>query len=278
MSDKLDKHFEKIGADIVVTHHSRKPVGFGRRWTGSGFEAATENPIAIMDIRTVKGKEVYVLSLRRDTNIEANVVEVRPEDRHLLLLVRSTNEFGHTDNKEHFLCGHDERHFFVAGVKGVSTVNEAKDQLKPREILSKETGKASKRNRRKTENFIRQGEWFFVPVEDPELDTLPIHKDEPISRGRGSKDHVVSELVRKGGTKLNICSRFPDGLTDTQKEEAIAKNPNLAHLAWRTGVADAKVYARGEVKHSDHATITLKGWHRVYMNRETFRKSVRFID
>ncbi len=43
----------------------------------------------------------------------------------------------------------------------------------------------------------------------------------------------------------------------------------------------AEVYARGAVSHSDHATITLHGWHRVWMNTETATRqmaNVAFLD
>jgi hypothetical protein len=44
---------------------------------------------------------------------------------------------------------------------------------------------------------------------------------------------------------------------------------------------DAEVYARGEVRHRDHKTIDLVGWHRVYMNRERFARhapQIAFLD
>ena len=41
------------------------------------------------------------------------------------------------------------------------------------------------------------------------------------------------------------------------------------------------VYVRGRVRHADHATITLHGWHRVSMNtegRSKAMKNVAFLD
>jgi hypothetical protein len=46
----------------------------------------------------------------RGRRIELEVVDVDRADRHLLLLVRDGEE------KSKFLCGHDERHWFVAAV------------------------------------------------------------------------------------------------------------------------------------------------------------------
>jgi hypothetical protein len=50
---------------------------------------------------------------------------------------------------------------------------------------------------------------------------------------------------------------------------------------WRRMTRDAEVYARGEVRHLDHKTIDLYGWHRVYMNRERFARhapQIAFLD
>jgi hypothetical protein len=68
-------------------------------------------------------------------------------------------------DKSKFLCGHDERHWFVAGIPEtapVGTVRQAKEALKPAEVLSAQAGKrlrAKARNRRKNASFVRQGEW-----------------------------------------------------------------------------------------------------------------------
>jgi len=39
-----------------------------------------------------------------------------------------------------------------------------------------------------------------------------------------------------------------------------------------------RVYARGRVRHSDHATIFLPCWHRVSMNGEVLSSRVAFLD
>lgn len=44
---------------------------------------------------------------------------------------------------------------------------------------------------------------------------------------------------------------------------------------------DMAIFARGTVRHSDHATITLPFWHRVLMNTETQTRTmakVAFLD
>ncbi len=79
-------------------------------------------------------------------------------------------------DKSKFLCGHDERHWFVAGIPEpapVGTVRQAKEALKPAEVLSAQSRKglrAKARNRRKNAVFVRQGEWFFLPDGDMAVD------------------------------------------------------------------------------------------------------------
>ena len=60
------------------------------------------------------------------------MVDVDRRGRHLLLLVRDGGE------KSKFLCGHDERHWFVAAVpedaRGVAGVATAKVALQPEDV------------------------------------------------------------------------------------------------------------------------------------------------
>src|SRR6476620_3770640 len=77
-----------------------------------------------------RGEFFDVRFSRTGRPIELFVVDVDRADRHLLLLVRDGRE------KSKFLCGHDERHWFVAGIPEaapVGTVPQAKDALKPPE-------------------------------------------------------------------------------------------------------------------------------------------------
>ena len=63
--------------------------------------------------------------------------------------------------------------------------------------------------------------------------------------------------------------------------QLISIDPKARSLSWRPMTRDADVYARGEVRHPDHKTIDLDGWHRVYMNRERFARHaprIAFLD
>jgi hypothetical protein len=59
------------------------------------------------------------------------------------------------------------------------------------------------------------------------------------------------------------------------------RNPDAARWGWQVMRRNPGVYARGTVRHSDHATITLPFWHRVIMNTETQSRTmanVAFLD
>ena len=40
---------------------------------------------------------------------------------------------------------------------------------------------------------------------------------------------------------------------------------------------NAEVYVRGRIRHADHRTITLHGWHRVLMNTENQARAMRNV-
>jgi hypothetical protein len=78
-----------------------------------------------------------------------------------------------------------------------------------------------------------------------------------------------------------VCRQFPNGLTEKEYQQYVRERPERARLGWRVMVRDAGVYARGTVRHRDHATITLPFWHRVLMNTETQSRTmanVAFLD
>ena len=214
------------------------------------------------------------------------MLDVQPRDRHLLLMVRQLSErLGLPDTKDKFLCGHDERHWFVACVPeraSVSTVVTAKEALKPDLVRDRERGKRGKRKtrlRRKTDVFIRQGEWFFISAPDVQINDKLILPNEPISRG--GKPHMCEQLYREGGTTVYVCSQHSNGLTTDMYRKLLKQNPAASRWNWRTMARDPVVYARGKISHPDHATIRLDVWHRVEMNTENRSRAmaqVAFLD
>ena len=206
-----------------------------------------------------------------DDTVNLSAIDVRPKDRHLLLL---------SDDQRRILCGHDERHWFAAGVGSAANVEEAKESLKPHEVLAFQQRKKLKkkvRNTRKNAAFIRQGEWFFIPAPDLVPDEWVILKKEPIRRGRG-KPHMVENVYRRGGTAVYVCPQYRNGLTEKEYKNLLHNHPEKKRLSWQHMARDAEVYAKGRVRHPDHKTIVLPFWHRVLPNKEVRLANVAFLD
>jgi len=216
-----------------------------------------------------------------DESLEISVMQALPQERHLLLAVRNTAGKLQLDR---FLCGHDEREWFVAAVPGgASSVRQAMDALQPegvRQALARSVVSSRKRYSRKNRAFRRQGEWFFVPEPSFVADEKLILHDEPLRRGAG-KPHMVEELYRTGGEEVYVTKRFPNGLKPPEYRAMLLNNPAAKRWGWQMMRRNPGVYARGAVRHSDHETITLPFWHRVSMNTETQSRTmarVAFLD
>ncbi|HEB10870.1 MAG TPA: hypothetical protein ENI06_06620 [Spirochaetales bacterium] len=237
--------------------------------------------------------EVFIIDTIENKNMDVSVIDLRTDIRHLLLMIKDLTP-KHLRNKSKpyitkYLCGHDERHWFVAAVPEdahVKSVAEAMAALKPELAVQSQAKKGVKkknRNKRKNKAYIRQGEWFFVPV-DIDSEDYPIYKNEPLSRGRGSKPHFCEELFRKGGTVVYTSGVYaPDGLTQEEYEEYRKEHPDHfgSRIPWKKMVRDPEAYARGKVRHTDHKTISLNGWHRIVFNTENkafAAKTVVFLD
>ena len=202
-------------------------------------------------------------------SLEATVLQAEPRQRHLLLLVRTTSDKPQLDR---FLCGHDEREWFVAAVPGgASSVRQAMEALQPREVreaLARHHVSSHQRYSRKNDAFRRQGEWFFLPEPALVVDEKLVLRNEPLRRGAG-KPHMVEQLHRSGGETVHTCTEHPNGLTEREYRDLLLGNPTAAHWRWRVMWRNMAIHARGTVRHSDHDVITLRGWHRVLMNTET---------
>jgi hypothetical protein len=106
-------------------------------------------------------------------------------------------------------------------------------------------------------------------------------RDEPLSRGNGGKPHWAEFCYRTGGETVYVCSKYPNGVTEAEYRGILAGSPKAKGWGWRTMRRNPGVYVRGRVRHADHKTITLHGWHRVLMNTEgqsKAMKNVAFLD
>lgn len=221
--------------------------------------------------------ELFDIRLPNDASTDLEVLHADSRQRHLLLMSRSDE-----DEKHKFLCGHDERHWFVAAVpekRAISTVQTAMEALKPTEVLSRQKrvqGRKKNWNRRRNEAFVRQGEWFFVPHPGLIVDARLVLTKEPLRRG-GGKPHIVEFLYRSGGETVYVCTQKPNGLTQSAFNTFVSRKPEAKNWHWSTMRRNPSIYVKGRVRHADHATITLNDWHRVLMNTESEAKSMRHV-
>ena len=291
--DKLKKQFARIGARLevdVVKGEIRPP------FSPYGFAQSTilEATPFSANVRTDRDGEHFTMFVGDNSHLPTDVaqllhklqvLDVQPKDRHLILQVVT----GSLNNKrtEKLLMGHDERHWFIAGVKeNVMTVKQAKDSLKPAEVLELQKlqkVKRSKRNKRNNQTFIRQGEWFFVPAQEFETNRLSIiSRNEQLRRGR-SKPHIAEEACRVGGTTVMVNSKFaPNGISMDEYNRLRTDDSQRMNIhrsgSWSALTRDARVYVRGKIRHPDHKTLNLHGWHRVHGNMEPRMQTVAFLD
>ncbi|MEI9893929.1 MAG: hypothetical protein WDN28_08490 [Chthoniobacter sp.] len=163
------------------------------------------------------------VTTQREAELDLIVLQCDRIDQHLLLLVKTPTA------NDRFLCGYDEREWFVAAVPGgPSTILQAKLALQPDEVR-KAAGRAglhdSERTRRHNRAFIRQGEWFFVPAPELQVDRKHILVEEPIRRGAG-RAHMVAELFRTSGEEVQVCARYPNGLSEAEYRRVFRENPD----------------------------------------------------
>ena len=255
-TETLQRHYAAIGARLEIE--------------GPPFRGFS------LDVRTNGREEHFALTFGGAPR-ELDVVDVDKRGRHLLLLVRRG------EVKSKFLCGYDERHWFVAAVpedaRGVTGVATAKAALQP-PVVQEAVARLRPKDpfRRRGAGYVRQGEWFFVPepsIAPPEAHVL---RDERLTRGRGSP-HVIERAVRAGGTIVYVSPAFPRIFSET----AFNRLPAWQRRGydWDQLRRDPELYASGTVRHPDHATVRLDGWHRVAMNTEQrarAKQHVAFLD
>ena len=275
MGSDLNRYFSQMGARVKVLEFEPP----SRRWsTSRSFE---ESPRIVLDIRRDKQGEYFEIRTAPGGEQELVVLNVQRRKKHLLLLSRQFGEQGQFLAKQKFLCGHDERHWFVAAIpesEPVSTVEAAKIALKPAEIRTREEAIGISRKesfRRKNAAFVRQGEWFFVPAGDVKADRLLILRNEPLSRGNGGKPHWAEECYRSGGATVYVSGTYPTGLTALEYNRLPEHERERGNF--RVMQRDASVYVRGEIWHPDHKTVVLYSWHRVLMNTENRSSAMRFL-
>jgi hypothetical protein len=253
-TEVLERRFATIGARLKVIRTTRE-----------------HSPR--IDVGSDGRGEFFELRLAGSRGVSLDVVEADRDDRCLLLLVREGGE------KSKFLCGFDERHWFVAAVpesaQGVTGVASAKDALQP-EAVREAVARVRPRDRFRRRNaaYVRQGEWLFLAQWALVVDEQDVLRDEPLSRGRG-KDHVLEIAFRRGGETVFVNAVHPGGISAAEFELLSPSQQRSGR--WRQMVRDPELYAKGSVRHPDHNTIVLHGWHRVLMNTEQGARAMRHV-
>lgn len=269
MNSVLEDKFSRMGARAKVLETS---INTSRNWRSLSRESMLP---FLIDVKKDRNGEFFELSV--DPNAQGfrlEILDIQPTDRHLLLMAKNK------ESSRKFLCGHDERSWFSAGVPTkVKNVREAKEALKPAPVAHVEAilGIRSKdKHKHRNSGWIRQGEWFFVP--SPIVpNKLMVLKNEPLRRGR-NKPHIAEELYREGGTTVRVCSRYPNGLTESQYQTLVKSNPDAKSYPWRVMSRNPTAYVRGRISHSDHKTIVLSTWHLVVPNTEVSSRNNAFLD
>jgi hypothetical protein len=232
-----------------------------------------------INVLSDRAGEYFDLQINPENVTEILALNADPGDRHLLLLAKTRDEKGGTQ-KQRFLCGHDERAWFVASVPGnASNVRQAKEALKPRSVRALQDRlrvRPKDRNRRKNEAFVRQGEWFFIPNPRLAVHQGLILRNEPIRRGAG-KPHMCEFLMRSGGQAVYVSKGYPKALTAAQHARLLQQKPDLRKLPWTLMRRDMTVYVKGRIRHPDHKTVYLACWHQVVPNTETEASAMRHL-
>lgn len=264
--------------DEQLIKHKFNDIGAALSFESSRRTRLQKNQLISIDVVENKKGEHFVLENPDDFPVE--VLDVQPDLRHLLLLVRGKSDRGIKDFRR-FLCGHDERHWFVAAVpetEKISTVKQAVEALKPGPVKNAQERvgiKTKDLHKRSTVGYIRQGEWFFVPIHSVTVKDFLIHRNEPMRRGRG-KPHIAEFLYREGGETVYVCRQYPNGITENEYSELMKNNSEAKNFVWKTMRRNPRVLVKGRIRHHDHATVILDIWHEVVPNTES--ESIAFRD
>ena len=85
---------------------------------------------------------------------------------------------------------------------------------------------------------------------------------------------MMEYAFRQGGETVYVNRKHPNGLSEAEFR-ALSEKAKLG--SWDKMVRDAEVYAKGAIRHPDHATVVLRGWHRVLMNTENEARAMEHV-
>lgn len=113
--------------------------------------------------------------------------------------------------------------------------------------------------------FLRHGEWLFVPAPGLVVDASRIRRHAALHTGAA----LVEELYRSGGEAHYYSASLRRVLTVPQYRALLRRRPAAVHEDWRIVQREINAYARGTVRHAEHPDLTLPVWHRILLNSGT---------
>ncbi len=282
-TNSIESQMSKAGLPVRVVENARDV----NRAFLSARPDGRPNPF-LMDIRRDKKGESFVIRpgdadvriINVDKKLQQAVLFVGEKESEVTFrtwdstqrkMVMRTNKI--QAEKRHFLMGMDESHLFICRLPtAAATVAEAHRILAPDEVHDR---------RARKEKVLRQGEWFFTPVNRSVVDIEALikehgfHKNHRIGPvGRRGRAHIADEMIRvphrvpysadqMKGFRAQFASRprfgafrMPDGTVITRASDI----PSFR--------VDFKEYVRGSIKHPDHHALRLPDWHSVAVNTE----------
>jgi hypothetical protein len=148
-----------------------------------------------------------------------------------------------------YLIGMDESHLFIAELpNNLGPINKIKDAhkvLKPNNVLEKE---------KKTNRIKRQGEWFFIPTTQKEIELI-----------EDNSNLIEKKMPLRSNVRRSRNSHIADQLINIGEEQFVS----------------------GKISHIEHKTLKLQGWFKVVLNNEVrtsatsrnqIYNGVKFID
>jgi hypothetical protein len=260
-----------------------------------GSDRSRSNPF-LMDIRRSRKDETFVI---RPGDAEVHVLNGDPKLHQAVLFVGEPEteiEFMEYDSKirknvrrrrkvpaekRHFLMGMDECHLFVCRLpRAATTVAEAHRILAPETVRS---------NRALKKKVVRQGEWFFTPVSQDVEEQIAAYiakygvlKGQRIGPvGRRGRPHIATEMVRMK-VRVGLSARERASQINEFRSAIASMNAMRAKIGVRLSGGqvvrreadlpefrmESIEYVRGAVKHPDHHSLRLAGWHSVSVNTE----------
>ena len=243
--------FENIGARATI-----RPLG-------KYAPDRRRRPMAI-DVIDDGSSEYFDIQL--GTGIRLTALDIQAGQQHLVLA--ASNDVG----EDKFLCGHDERHWFTAALphdEVVTDVKTAKEALKPKLVKIRERRKRSGKHPRRSDVFLRQGEWFFIPWPHARIDRDRIACNGRLVREAGSKPHHC-EFLFDAARQEYVCDRFPKlYFYEAEYQEILQTRRKARRWNWRRLPLQPDIYVKGWITHIDHSPLFLDVWHRVELNRES---------